>query len=243
MPHFFINSSQKENELIKISDKENYTHIARSLRARVGEEIKLCDEREIIYRCKIVNITKNEIITEIIEERISERKLPFLLTIAQSPLRSDAQLTLIEKATELGVADIYPICTDYCALAQNVAEQKVEKWQKTMYEASKQCERANIPQCHELTNIKDLPYSEFDKIIVFAERDAQMSLKEFTTQNPIKNGAKILVLIGPEGGFSQSEFDWFIEQKLSLVSLGKLILKAETAAITGVGNLIYGYSE
>lgn len=243
MPHFFINSADKENNFIRICDKENYTHIARSLRARIGEEIKLCDEFEVIYKCKIIEITKNEIITEILSQEKSSRKLPFHLTVAQSPLRSDAQLTLIEKATELGVADIYPIHTDYCALAKNIAEQKVEKWQKTMFEASKQCERANIPSCHKLTTIKELPFEEFDKVIVFAERDAQMSLKEFTNKNPIQDKAKILVLIGPEGGFSQKEFDWFKEKNLALVSLGKLILKAETAAITGIGNLIYGYSE
>lgn len=243
MPHFFINSNQKQNNIITISDKENYTHIAKSLRARIGEEIKLCDENEIIFKCKIIEISKTEIITEIVSSHNSTRKLSFDLTIAQSPLRSDTQLTLIEKATELGTNAIYPIHTDFCALAKNIAENKVEKWQKTMYEASKQCERANIPTCHKLTTLQELPFTNFDKIIVFAERDAQMSLKEFIANNPIKDNARILVIIGPEGGFSQSEFDWFKSQNLPLISLGKLILKAETAAITGIGNLIYGYSE
>ena len=149
----------------------------------------------------------------------------------------------MEKATELGVEEIYPIHTDFCALAKNIAENKIDKWQKTMYEASKQCERANIPTCHNLQTLKVLPYSDFDKVIVFAERDAQMSLKQFIADNPISDGARVLVVIGPEGGFSQKEFDWFKEQNLPLVSLGKLILKAETAAITGIGNLIYGYFE
>ena len=243
MPHFFINSNQKQNNIITISDKENYTHIAKSLRTRIGEEIKLCDENEIIYKCKITEISKTEIITEIISSHNSTRKLNFNLTIAQSPLRSDAQLTLVEKATELGTNAIYPIHTDFCALAKNIAENKIEKWQKTMYEASKQCERANIPTCHKLTTLQELPFTNFDKIIVFAERDAQMSLKEFIANNPTKDDARILVIIGPEGGFSQSEFDWFKSQNLPLISLGKLILKAETAAITGIGNLIYGYSE
>jgi len=144
MPHFFINSSSKIENKITVRDKENYIHIAKSLRARIGEEIKFCDETENIYKCKILDITKTEIIAEILNCEKSNRKLTFDLTIAQSPLRSDAQLTLVEKATELGVKDIYPIFTEHCALAKNIAANKIEKWQKTMYEASKQCERANI---------------------------------------------------------------------------------------------------
>lgn len=243
MPHFFINSSSKKENKILINDKENYTHIAKSLRARIGEEIKLCDELENIYYCKIIDINKTEITAEILSVNISSRKLNFDLTIAQSPLRSDAQLTLVEKATELGIKDIYPIFTEHCALAKNIASNKVEKWQKTMFEASKQCERANIPTCHALTTVENLPLQDYDKVIVFAERNEEYSLKEYIAKNPIKDGAKILVIIGPEGGFSQKEFDWFKSKKLPLVSLGKLILKAETATITGIGNLIYGYSE
>ena len=160
MPHFFIKSNQILDNIITIDDKENYTHIAKSLRVRVGEALSFCDETELIYKTKISEISKHEIKAEILEITRSDRKLDFHLAIAQSPLRSDAQLTLVEKATELGVDEIFPIHTKFCALAKHVANSKVEKWQKTMYEASKQCERANIPVCHKLTTIEELPYFE-----------------------------------------------------------------------------------
>ena len=243
MPHFFIKSSQVSENIITIDDKENYTHIAKSLRVRVGENLSFCDETELIYRTKVKEVSKNEIKAEILEIVKSDRKLDFNLSIAQSPLRSDAQLTLVEKATELGVSEIFPIHTKFCALAKHVANSKVDKWQKTMYEASKQCERANIPTCHPLTTIEELPYFKFDKVVVFAERNDEMSLKEFIAKNPIADGESILAIIGPEGGFSDKEFEWFKEKGLPLLSLGKLILKAETASITGIGNLIYGYSK
>lgn len=243
MPHFFIKSSQVSDNIITIDDKENYTHIAKSLRVRVGESLSFCDETELIYKTKIAEVTKHEIKAEVLEIVKSTRKLDFNLSIAQSPLRSDAQLTLVEKATELGVNEIFPIHTKFCALAKHVANSKVEKWQKTMYEASKQCERANIPVCHSLTTIEELPYFRFDKVLVFAERFDEMPLKQFVSKNPISKGENILAIIGPEGGFSDKEFEWFKEKGLPLLSLGKLILKAETASITGIGNLIYGYSE
>ena len=244
MPHFFITEQNIiDKNIITVNDKENYTHIVKSLRVKIGEEIKFCDEKETLYRCKVKNITKNELISEIQSSSKSERKLDYELILAQTPLRSDAQLLLVEKATELGVSEIYPIYTKNCALAQNIASAKVEKWQKIMYEASKQCERANIPKCNQLTTLKNLPFDKFDKIIVFAERNEEMSLKEYILNNPIKTNEKILAIIGPEGGFSDEEFEFFKENKLPLVTLGKLILKAETATIVALGNLIYGYSK
>ncbi len=243
MPHFFINSGDIDRERITIKDKDNYNHIAKSLRARVGEEIKLCCEDETIYKCRITSITKSEILAQILTKEKSTRRLPFDLTIAQSPLRSDAQLTLVEKATELGVSKIYPVYTDNCALSKDMAAAKTEKWQKTMFEASKQCERANIPVCERVTLLEEIPLDEFDKVIVFAERNENVTLKEFIDQNPINENGRVLIFIGPEGGFSDREFDWFKSQNLPLVTLGRLILKAETAAIVGIGNLIYGYSK
>lgn len=241
MPHFFINSEARKNNVITVSDIENYRHIARALRARVGEELLLIDENQIQYETIISSINSKEIICEIKKEYKSNRDLDFDLYLAQSPLRSDAQLTVVEKSTELGVRGVYPVITDNCALNREVIEKKLEKWQKTMYEASKQCERAKIPTCYNVIDFSSLLKLHFDKVIVFAERLQEIGLKDFLTANPIKKGEKVLVIIGPEGGFSEREFEFFRSQNLPLVSLGNLILKAETAVITALGDIIYEY--
>jgi 16S rRNA (uracil1498-N3)-methyltransferase len=147
----------------------------------------------------------------------------------------------MEKATELGVREVFPIFTDNCAVARDVLTKKVEKWQKVMYEASKQCERAKIPLCNEISDLKTVLKKDFDKVLVLAERSTEISLKEFLNQNQIKKGEKVLVIIGPEGGFSQNEFDFFKSKNLPLISLGDLILKAETAVIVTLGNIVYEY--
>ncbi len=237
MPHFFVDSKNINNNTIIISDEENYRHIARSLRARAGEKLLLIDENQIQYETVIENINSKEIVCEIKNSYPSKRDLEFDLYLAQSPLRSDAQLTIMEKATELGIRAIYPISTDNCALKID----KQQKWQRVMYEASKQCERAKIPTCFNLTSLDEVLKQNFDKILVFAERDAQMSLKSYLQKNPIHKGEKILVIIGPEGGFSKTEFDYFKEKGLPLISLGDLILKAETAVIVALGDIIYEY--
>ena len=130
MPHFFVDSRNKVNNIITINDNENYRHIARALRARAGEKLLLIDEAQIQYETEIIEINSNEIICQIEKLYHSERDLDFDLYLAQSPLRSDAQLTIIEKATELGVRGVYPIITDNCVLNKSILEKKREKWQK-----------------------------------------------------------------------------------------------------------------
>ena len=237
MPHFFINSNNKTDNKIVISDVDNYRHIARSLRARCGEKLLLIDENQIQYETKISEINSKEVICEIEKSYLSKRDLGFDLFLAQSPLRSDAQLTVMEKATELGVRGVYPVFTDNCALKVN----KQEKWQKVMFEASKQCERAKIPTCFAPTTFEELLQQDFDKIIILAERSTEKSLKQYLNENPTKKGERILAIIGPEGGFSQKEFDYFKSKNLPLISLGDLILKAETAVIVTLGDIVYEY--
>lgn len=242
MPHFFISSENKQGNKIVISDKENYNHIARSLRAKSGENLLLIDENQIQYETKITNIDKQKIEVEIEKSYKSERDLKFDLFLAQSPLRSDAQNFVIEKATELGARGVFPVTTDNCALNSSVIDKKIEKWQKIMYEASKQCERAIVPKCYERTTLEALlDNNKFDKIVAFCERKADLTLRDFFNQTPVKTGESLLVIIGPEGGFSPLEFEFFDSKKIPKLTLGNLILKAETAVTVALGNIIYEF--
>ena len=243
MPHFFINTKNINNDLVIIDDKENYQHIARSLRAKIGENLKMIDENRIRYEGVISEITKNTVKVQIEKKYPSENNLKFDLYLAQSPLRSNFQTLVVEKATELGVKGIYPVYTDNCAVSKSVIEKKISKWQRTMYEASKQCERASVPDCYEITTLETLLNSnKFDRIIAFCERNYKLSMKEYFTKNSIKQKEKILVIVGPEGGFSKREFDLFEKSDIIMLSLVDLILKAETAVIVGIGNIIYEFN-
>ena len=245
MPHFFIEPKNISDNKITINDSENYRHIAKSLRARTGEKLLLIDNNEIQYETVISEITDKTITADIEKFYPSKRKLGFGLYLAQSPLRSDSQNTIIEKATELGVTEVYPIYTDNCALNKDIINKKIIKWQKIMFEASKQCERANIPQCSQLTTLKDLVESnKFSHIIAFCERCANETFRNYakTTANLFNKDSKLLVIIGPEGGFSQKELDYFREKSIAMLTLGDLILKAETAVIMALGNIIYEYN-
>ncbi|MCM1010311.1 MAG: 16S rRNA (uracil(1498)-N(3))-methyltransferase [Fusobacterium sp.] len=235
MPHFFINSKSVEGNEIEFS--EDYKHLVKALRLRTGEKLLLIDENGIQYETRVKDITPETIVAEIEKSYPSARELDFELHLAQSPLRSDAQSLVVEKATELGVHTLWPVYTDNCALAKDVITKKIEKWQKIMVESSKQCERAKIPTCAPMTSLEKV-VEGFDRVIAFCER-TNSPLKTYLREKPIQKGEKVLVIIGPEGGFSEREFEFFENAGIVKASLGDLILRAETAVIVGLGNIIY----
>lgn len=242
MPHFFINSNDVKNDIVTVSDKENYVHIVKSLRSKIGEKLLLIDENQIQYETIIKEITNKTLIAQIKNKYKSQRELPFNLYLAQVPLRSDAQNFIIEKATELGVKGVYPLYSDNCALNKSVIKNKIPKYQRIMYEASKQCERANIPTCFDLITFDDIFKIKDKKIIAFCERNTDLTFHEYCKSNPIKSGDNILVIIGPEGGFSEDEFEKLKKNNIAMLTLGNLILKAETATVAALSNIIYEYN-
>ena len=239
MPHFLIQAKNVQDNKITIDDKDLYKHIIKVLRAKIGENLLFLDENEIQYETNLEEITSNDFTCDIKKQYKSQRKLGINLYIAQSVLNSDAQTSSIQKATELGVKGIIPLCTDNCAVKESVIKNKIEKWQKIATESVKQCERADIPIVFEMAKIKDV-VKNYNQIIVFAERDSQSDFFTYVKQNKIDKSQDILVIIGPEGGFSQKEFDFFKENNIPLITLGNLIYRADTALTAALTTVING---
>ncbi|MDD3238159.1 MAG: RsmE family RNA methyltransferase [Candidatus Gastranaerophilales bacterium] len=240
MPHFIINSTAVEGCYIRVSGKELYNHIAKAMRVKEGETLMFIDENEVQYKTLVDKISSSEIYTKVVDSYPSFRKLDVDITLAQAVLKPDAQFLAIQKATELGVKNILPLVTDNCVVRESIIKAKAEKWQKIALESVKQCERADIPVVlpYEKLN-KDFFDKEY-KYIAFVERDADYSLKEFFNLTEINKESKIVIIIGPEGGFSQREFDLFKELEIPQVSLGNLIYRADTACTVAVANVLFG---
>ena len=239
MPHFLIKSTQVQNNLIKIDDENLYKHIIKVMRSKPGEKILFLDENKIQYETILENIESNYFTCEIIKRYKSNRVLNINLYAAQSVLNSDAQISAVQKATELGVKGIFPLCTDNCSVKKSVIESKIDKWQKIAFESVKQCERADIPKVYNLTNLEELT-DKFEQIIVFAESDTDRNFFEYLKENPIDKTKDILIIIGPEGGFSRAEFDYFNRKNLPLITLGNLIYRADTALTAAITTIING---
>ncbi|HIS87989.1 TPA: 16S rRNA (uracil(1498)-N(3))-methyltransferase [Candidatus Avigastranaerophilus faecigallinarum] len=239
MPHFLIEAKNIQDNKITVREKDLYQHIIKSLRAKIGENILFLDENEIQYETKLSQINSSDFVCSIEKKYHSNRKLALNLYVAQSVLNSDAQISSIQKATELGVKGIIPLHTDNCSVKESVIKNKIEKWQKIALESVKQCERADIPIVYESASIEDM-LEKYEQVIVFAEKYAEKNFFDYIKENKLDKNKSILVIIGPEGGFSQREFDIFIEKKIPLITLGNLIYRADTALTAALTTIING---
>ena len=194
MPHFIIKSENIKRKVINISDKDLYKHIIKVMRSKPGEKILFLDENKIQYETILKNIESDYFTCNIISRYKSNRTLNINLYAAQSVLNSDAQISAVQKATELGVKGIFPLCTDNCSVKKSVIESKIDKWQKIAFESVKQCERADIPKVYNLTNLEELT-DKFEQIIVFAESDTDRNFFEYLKENPIDKTKDILITI------------------------------------------------
>ena len=241
MPHFFIEQNAVNKSIITISDKENYNHIAKSLHIKIGEKLLLIDREQTQYETVVEKITSSSIITKITKSYKSHRILPINLYLAQVVLKKEAQISAIQKACELGIKGIFPLVSDNCVIKKSYIKEKIDKYNKLSTEASKQCERPDIAPVYDVCELEDiLGNNDFEIKIACVEKYANSSLKTFLNQLNYEKDAKILVIIGPEGGFSEREFELFKTYKVPMVSLGNLILRADTAVVTAVSNIIYG---
>ncbi len=237
MPHFLIKSQNIKNDSIVLTEPNLLAHLAGALRLRVGEELKLIDEKRLVYFCEVKEVSRNAITVGILSSEKSERFLPFKITLVQSVLKPDAQSLAISNAAQMGVDEFLPVLTDNSTVKFNVAQTKSEKWQKVADEAFKQCERADLMKVLEPTTGLKKALADRKNVIIFAERDTNATLKKIL-QN-FNN--EITLVIGPEGGFSAFEFEFFKHQKYPLVSIGNLILKAPNAITAGISQITYEF--
>ncbi len=237
MPHFFIKSENIKDNIIRIDDKDLLKHLVLSLRLKNGEKIKLIDENEISYECTAENVSKTLVEARIDSFQKSKRKLNYGLSLVQSILKPDAQGLLISNATQCGVYKIYPVISDNCAVSKKNLKDKIQKWEKISNESAKQCERANFARIEEISDLA-LVLKNFKKenVLIYAEKYENTELDD-ALKNIDKN-SEIAVVIGPEGGFSEEEFEYFIENNFKLISLGDLIFKAPNAVVAGISNIV-----
>ena len=245
MPHFLINSNNVCGEILKVNCPETLRHLAGALRVQKGEIVKFIDENKVQYETEIVEISKKEVRARVLSSEVSKRELKYQIFLAQSILKTDAQNLLISNATQLGIKGVYPFVSDHCAVKKESIKFKNDKWQKVADEAFKQCERADLMSVFEISPLeKILEKFKRENIIIFAEKYENSRVLDAVKTLDISGD--ILVVVGPEGGFSEKEFEFFKEKGYKMVTLGNLIFKAPNAVTAGVSNVIMAlnlYSE
>lgn len=245
MPKFFIKTENlKENEEIWITGSD-VNHIKNVLRKKIDDKINICNsDTQKNYECVIKNIEENKIVCKILDEVKSLAESNLNITIFQGLPKSDKMELIIQKATELGVKTIVPVITKRTVikLKDKDKQNKVDRWRKIAEVAAKQSGRDIIPTIENIINIADIKFDEFDKIFVLYENEEKISIKDEIEQlkNDNKEELNIGIVIGPEGGFAESEIEQLrLNQNVSVVTLGKRILRTETVVLVVSGILMY----
>lgn len=202
-------------------------HISRVMRAGIGDELVLFDGSGAEFAARITRIGKSQVDVQIIARRQIDRESKCCLTLAVALPKGERQKWLIEKATELGVARIVPLVTER-GVAQPV-ESALARLRRAVIEASKQCGRNRLMDIAEPASAADF--------FALADQGTVRILAEPTGMplNDVRPADAVIAAIGPEGGFAPSEIAAAAECGWQLVSLGKSILRVETAALAIAG--------
>ncbi len=240
-PRFFISPDQVSEGTITIIG-DDVKHIGAVLRMKTGDELLLCDGRGTDYRAAIIRMERTEILAEIRDASKRSPASPRII-LCQGLPKSDKMDLIVQKATELGAAAIVPLVTERTIVKIRDEEKRIGRWQKIAREAAMQSNRPDIPAIEPV-----LRFGDFLRTLAPGPGTLLLLPWEEGTE-PIKtilrghsDARQVIVLIGPEGGFSQTEAGLARDRGFHTVSLGPTILRTETAALAALGMVLYEFS-
>lgn len=235
MYQFFVTEEQIGREFITITGGD-VNHIKNVLRMKPGETIRVSNQKGQDYFCKITEVGEEFIQADILETEAATTELPGKIYLFQGIPKGDRMENVIEKAVELGVYEIIPVSMRYCVVKLDEKKQqaKLKKWQALAMAAAKQSKRSLVPNIHPVMSYKEaLAYAlQADVCLVPYENQAGMEGTK-ASLSKIKGKRSVSIIIGPEGGFAPEEIEAAGERG-EVISLGKRILRADTAAITAM---------
>lgn len=245
MYNFFVDNSNRQGDCYFISGTD-FNHIKNVLRMNVGDTF-LVSENGVSNLCEIESLEGDTVTAKIIEGNYNDTNLPIKIYLFQGLPKADKMELIIQKTVELGVQKIIPVEMSRCVLKldDKKKKSKVSRWQGISESAAKQSKRNSIPEISDVLTYKEAleKAKELDLLLVPYESkngmaDTRAALAE------IKSGMSVGILIGPEGGFEESEIEKAFQMGGKVISLGKRILRTETAAITSVAMcMLYAETE
>ena len=243
MYRFFVKESQIDWEQKKISiTGSDVNHIKNVLRMKKGEEVLISDGESREYTCQIDEISQGEVLLAIMDGEDANRELPSRIYLFQGLPKSDKMELIIQKAVELGVYEIIPVDMKRTVvkLDSKKQEAKLRRWQGISESAAKQSKRIVIPQIH--------PVLKFSEALKYAD-DLDVCLMPYELAEDMQHTRKILgnirpgqsvgIFIGPEGGFAPEEVEMALENQVQSITLGRRILRTETAGMTVMSILVF----
>lgn len=238
MPRFFIDE-KPQGENITITGEDAH-HITKVLRMKINEQLVICDSKGNDYNCQIESLQKDCVCCKIIETTQSVGEAKTDVTLYMALPKGDKMDFIIQKAVELGAKKIVPYIAKRSVSRpdEKSMHKKCDRWRKIAKEAAMQSGRGIIPEVCDVLTFKDAvkQASECQFALFLYENEQETSIKNVLSQKEISS---VALMIGPEGGFDESEVKLAVNANMKSVSLGKRILRCETAPIVSLSIVMY----
>lgn len=235
MPRFFCEDIAGDTAHITGEDAR---HIAKVLRMGIGEELTLCDRRGSDYRCSITAADPDRVTLQVHEVLPSETEPTLKVRLFMALPKGDKFELIVQKAVELGVEEIIPVMTHRCVSRpdEKSMAKKLIRYNRVAYEAAKQSMRGIIPQVLPLMDFTEAvaEMKNSGTAILFYERSTAPLPEVLATVQ-----GSLAIMVGAEGGFEEQEVDYAISQGVHSLSLGKRILRCETAPLAALSVVMY----
>ena len=235
MHHFFADPSQVAEDTVTITGPD-VNHMKNVLRMKPGEALLVSDGTGNDYQCEIERLEADRAVVRICQAFCSQMELPSRIWLFQGLPKADKLEFIIQKAVELGAEAVVPVATKKAVvrLDEKKAQSKRKRWQSIAESAAKQSKRSRIPSVETVMSLKEafgfIKEQGFDLCLIpYEQAQGMETMKEALAQ--VSSGQSIAVFIGPEGGFDESEIKLALEHGVRPVSLGKRILRTETAGL------------
>lgn len=237
MQQIFVNEGPVNDSFVITGDDMH--HLVRVVRLKRGEVIRVSSADGLNYLCEVSDITSDELIAKVKEE-VPSTELSNKIYLFQALPKGDKMETIIEKCVELGVHEIIPVQMKNCIvkLDDKKKKSKLTRYQTVAETAAKQSKRSIIPNVADFMSFKDaFEYAKSLDILLLPYESKNGMKDTFDALDFIKEGMSIGVFIGPEGGFDSSEIE-LVRESCRIISLGRRILRTETAAICTLSMLM-----
>lgn len=250
MDRFFVDKENidLDNKKLNIYG-EDVKHITKVLRYSAGSKLEVCDGCNNEYICEITDFDKETVELEIIEKVQVNRESNIRVKLYQGLPKNTKMDIILQKLTECGVAEIILVDTERSVvnLDNKKADKKLERWERIIYEASKQSKRGIIPKLRGILTFKEAieDMKKNDINISPYEEEKSLGIKEVLQSNNVreilknKDNVEVGIFIGPEGGFTEDENCRIKENGISSVTMGPRIFRTETASIVATTITLY----
>lgn len=242
MYQFFVETTQITEDQIRILGKD-VNHMKNVLRMKPGEEIRVTDsETSKSYYCEVAELYEETVVCHILTEEEEGSELPVRIYLFQGLPKADKMELIIQKAVELGVYQIIPTACRRCVVKLDPKKEKTKlaRWQQIAEAAAKQSKRSLIPKIMPVISLREaFARSQKMQVRLIPYERAEGMEKTREILKGIRLGDEVAVFIGPEGGFEEAEIEEAMKAQIKPVTLGKRILRTETAGMTVLAFLLY----